>query len=345
MALTPDFTASVTSGAPDLSVVFTDTTIDPVDYWEWDFGDGSPVSTDQNPTHVYSELGTFTVSLTVYSGIDQATETKIDYITVDLDPLFAAYPLSGPINTNVNFVNGTIGDIDSWEWDFGDGSPISTDKNPSHVYEVPGKYTVSLVATKGSESRIKTKSEYITINIQADFTGSPLEIQAGTPVTFVDASDYQADTWTWNFGDGSPISHEQNPVHTYNTSGTFTVSLSITKGSVSDIESKSNYVSVGLLTDFSATPLEATVNDGVIFTDLSVGGPISWDWDFGDGSPHSYLQNPVHSYASPGYYTVELRITTGSEIGAIIKEHYIHVTYEDSGTGFVREQGPTLIFD
>lgn len=345
MALTPDFTASVTSGAPDLSVVFTDTTIDPVDSWEWDFGDGSPISTDQNPTHVYSELGNFTVTLTVYSGIDQATETKINYITVELDPLFAAYPLSGPINTNVNFVNGTIGDIDSWEWDFGDGSPISTDKNPSHIYEVPGKYTVSLVATKGSESRIETKSEYITINIQADFTGSPLEIQAGTQVAFVDASDYQADTWTWNFGDGSPISHEQNPVHIYNISGTFTVSLSIIKGSVSDIESKSNYVSVGLLTDFSATPLEATVNDGVIFTDLSVGGPISWDWDFGDGSPHSYLQNPVHSYASPGYYTVELRINTGSEIGAIIKEHYIHVTYEDSGTGFVREQGPTLIFD
>ena len=79
-----EFSATPTSGLEPLTVTFTDasTSYDGIASWEWDFGDGG-ASTEQNPTHEYTEAGTYTVSLTVHEADgDSDTETKVDYITV-----------------------------------------------------------------------------------------------------------------------------------------------------------------------------------------------------------------------------------------------------------------------
>ena len=55
-----NFTSSVTSGIAPLNVVFSDTSTGPPNSWFWDFGDGA-TSTDQNPTHIYSTPGTYTI--------------------------------------------------------------------------------------------------------------------------------------------------------------------------------------------------------------------------------------------------------------------------------------------
>lgn len=65
--------------------------------------------------------------------------------------------------------------------------------------------------------------------------------------------------------------------------------------------------------------------DGVVaFTDLSSNGPESWLWDFGDGNS-STLQTPIHTYTSPGTYTVQLTVANGSGEGSIVKEDHITV--------------------
>jgi hypothetical protein len=76
-----DFYANPTRGPFPLTVSFTDQSTGSNTSWEWDFGDGS-TSTKQNPSHTYTEPGTYTVSLTVtgYEGSD--TNTKADYIKV-----------------------------------------------------------------------------------------------------------------------------------------------------------------------------------------------------------------------------------------------------------------------
>lgn len=89
-----DFVGTPLSGAIPLTVAFTDLSSGSPASWLWDFGDGE-TSTDQNPTHVYTALGSFTVSLTV----DGSTETKLDYIST-YDPIsFDVYRIEPPGNS------------------------------------------------------------------------------------------------------------------------------------------------------------------------------------------------------------------------------------------------------
>ncbi len=77
-----DFTADNTAGLPDLTVAFTDASTGAgITSWAWDFGDGA-TSTEQNPTHTYTDVGKYSVSLIVTSPAGSGTETKTDFITV-----------------------------------------------------------------------------------------------------------------------------------------------------------------------------------------------------------------------------------------------------------------------
>jgi PKD repeat protein len=78
-----EFTADLTSGFQPLTVDFTDKSIGEIDSWEWNFGDGSPASFEQNPTHIYDQPGIYSVSLTVNDSSGFDTEDKTDYITVN----------------------------------------------------------------------------------------------------------------------------------------------------------------------------------------------------------------------------------------------------------------------
>jgi len=158
------FTADEVSGCSPLEVHFTDqSTGDPIS-WTWNFGDGSPLSYVQNPIHVYSPGGSYTVSLTVSDGGDSDTETKIDYITVLLDPLagFTADPTSGDPPLTVYFTDQSTGAA-SWTWDFGDGSPLNYVQHPSHVYQECGVYDVTLTVTNECGSDEELKPGYISV--------------------------------------------------------------------------------------------------------------------------------------------------------------------------------------
>ena len=80
-----------------------------------------------------------------------------------------------------------------------------------------------------------------------------------------------------------------------------------------------------VVADFSASPLSGNPSLIVDFQDLSAGSPVSWDWDFGDGSPHSTVQNPTHTYTVVGKYTVTLRAYKTGDSDTITKIDYISV--------------------
>jgi len=77
--------------------------------------------------------------------------------------------------------------------------------------------------------------------------------------------------------------------------------------------------------DFSGTPREGYVPLTVNFTDLSTGQVTSWDWNFGDGSAHSYIKNPSHQYTTTGYFDVSLTVTGPGRSDTETKDDYIHV--------------------
>jgi PKD repeat protein len=88
------------------------------------------------------------------------------------------------------------------------------------------------------------KVDYITVystDIQADFAGNPTTGQAPLVVDFSDFSVGNIDTWAWDFGDGGSA-NEQNPSHEYTTTGSFTVSLTITGPAGTSTETKTDYI-------------------------------------------------------------------------------------------------------
>jgi gliding motility-associated-like protein len=119
-------------------------------------------------------------------------------------------------------------------------------------------------------------------------------------------------TWSWNFGDSSPLGTIQNPSHNFPAAGTYNTLLIVTS-SQGCIDSVTNPVTVlpGPLAAFGVDDAIGNVGQTISFTDMSTNGPISWFWDFGDGSVDSTstLQNPSHIYGSGGFFDVCLIVT------------------------------------
>jgi PKD repeat protein len=250
---------------------------------------------------------------------------------------FTGTPTSGTAPLTVTFTDASTNTPTSWSWDFGDGNTTdATAQNPVHTYAVAGTYTVNLTATNSVGSNTATKTDYITVTaanstIQAAFTGAPTSGTAPLAVTFTDASTGNITSWLWEFGDGEN-STVQSPVHTYTANGTYTVNLTVTGPDGTSAETKAGYITVSataatIQAAFSATPTSGTVPLIVTFTDASTNTPTSWSWDFGDGNTtDATAQNPVHTYAVAGTYTVNLTATNSVGSNTATKTDYITVT-------------------
>jgi len=163
---TADFIGSPISGNAPLEVVFTDLSVDSVNYWLWNFGDGE-TSNNQNPTHTYGNMGTYTVSLSVGGPGGSDEMIKTDYIIVSVDPPVAEFegtPTIGEAPLLVTFDDLSIGVIDSWFWEFGDGD-TSQVQSPEHEYISPGNYSVSLLVSGPGGSDVEVKVDYILIPV------------------------------------------------------------------------------------------------------------------------------------------------------------------------------------
>jgi PKD repeat protein len=170
---TADFEANPESGPvgeDGLEVRFTDLSepgASTITSWLWDFGDGA-TSTESDPTHVYTVAGTYTVWLMVTTSVDSDVEVKTDYVTASTGPTadFTASPRSGSVPLTVHFTDQSdpgTSSITSWLWFFGDGGQ-SSQRNPAHVYNAPGTYTVSLTVTTAEGSDMATWIDYITVS-------------------------------------------------------------------------------------------------------------------------------------------------------------------------------------
>lgn len=135
--------------------------------------------------------------------------------------------------TSITFKNQST-DAREYTWDFGDGSPISNNVNPIHVYSEPGTYTITLIAANGE--RVHQVQEEISVFAlpTADFDYmSNNDFKAPSSITFQNKS-LNSETYLWDFGDGE-TSTETNPVHTYDQPGTYTVQLTATNTKGNDI--------------------------------------------------------------------------------------------------------------
>ena len=323
-----DFVADITSIKEGESVSFTDQSTNTPTSWNWTFEGGTPVSsTAQNPTVTYNTLGTYTVTLSASNLDGSDSESKVEYITVNALPKPPVADFTYDRNTIdvegvVSFTDISTNKPTSWIWTFEGGDPAtSMDQNPSVVYHNAGSYDVTLTAYNNDGEGTETKLSLIVVNAIAtppiaDFAVNTNEIFVGSSVSFSDASANNPTSWVWTFEGGTPsTATSQNPTVTYNTTGTFNVSLTVSNSDGSDSETKSGYITVNKnptppVADFSYNTDVINEGESINFTDISSNSPTSWQWTFEGGNPAtSTSQNQTVTYTIPGTYDVSLTVT------------------------------------
>ncbi len=292
--------------------------------WSWDFGDGNN-SLEENPTHLYTLTGYYGVTLTILTD-DSCSSSLHDTIYICNDDTSGgsscninAYFTNSVFGSTVNFMNESSGGADVYSWSFGDGNN-SNATNPSHTYASTGNYYVVLSAEDtDKDSCYDSYSKYVYVNVGD--SGCNVEANFsyninGHTVSFTNLSTGNFDYTEWGFGDGTHDYINSNPVHTYNSSGTYNVYLylwdSLTNCSdtlyqtivISDSGSQNCQLEV----EYDYTVFDSAGTFYVCFTSqVSGGSGCYYTWNFGDGN-YSYSSHPCHVYSEPGKYEVCISI-------------------------------------
>lgn len=204
--------------------------------FEWDFGDGSAHSSQQNPGHTYAAAGSYTWGLT--ASVDGQACSKGGTITIASPCSLgctAAVPASGTAGSGVFFsAAATLSNCQgtaSYAWTFGDGA-TSVSQNPNHTYTSAGSYDWSLLVSADGQTCSKSGTIAIAAALSVSGSANPTSGSAPLAVAFTSSASGGTPPYTmdWNFGDGSAHSSAANPSHTYTTGGTFTATLTATDG-------------------------------------------------------------------------------------------------------------------
>lgn len=321
----PDCGGNQGTGGTTL-VTFADNSTGVVESYEWDFGDGT-TSSEKNPLKTYSADGNYTVKHVARNSAGWDSIIK-GYSTACPHPLivdFYAVPQYGAPQLTVQFTDNTDSvdpATNTYFWEFGDGG-TSDQLNPVHVYAIEGTFTVNLTVTeKNHHYATLSKPHYIHVgagDLNAEFSGDPRCGHSPLDVQFTDASTADHNQWEWNFGDGG-MSYIEDPLHTYNEEGSYTVSLYISNsaGGLHGWIIKTDFIRVipEGVASFTASPPSGTSPLTVEFNDASTGfiNP-HYSWEFGDGGT-STEKNPSHQYTS--YYpdqNFQARLTVTGDCG------------------------------
>ena len=157
----------------DVQFIDLSTTCDPIVSYSWDFGDGSPLSTEEAPTHTYATVGPHQVTLTVNDGTNTLQQTYDVLLTPDeTTPEFNFTMVCNEVSFQ-DFSNSCT--PLTFEWDFGDGSPLVNEQNPTHIFDYDNAYQVSLTINDGMERFTLTKE----IIVVSEFLYEPpLDLEA-----------------------------------------------------------------------------------------------------------------------------------------------------------------------
>lgn len=289
--------------------------------WNWNFGNGQS-STQQNPSVTYNSLGYFNIKLTA-SNASGCSGTAERYVYVQKPEVYAYASVSegceGLTPTFSSYVN--TGDaIASYEWDFGDGSPKSTEATPSHTYNKEGAYPVKLTYTtaNGCKGTVNLYS-YNTIRVykkpKPDFSSPQAPQVCGNNWVHFNGTTDVGTSWAWDFGDYH-VGSSQQTKHSYREPGTYTVRLTVSNHSCSETVTKTAYITaVNPFPRFAMRNIDCDNRTEISFDELSLGSVTSWKWNWGDGKENTYTAktSPAsHKYDKTGVYLVKLTVTDGT---------------------------------
>ncbi len=286
------------------SNLFMDPMLIDIENGDYNPQEGSPVIDAGDPNFTDPDGSISDIGMLYYDWGTQAPTIT----SISADNQVGTFPLI------VQFSALTEGPVTSYSWQFGDGG-TSSNSNPVHMYSTPGTYSVSLTVEGPGGSASLLDQDLITVNEQmsppvANFSSNvttglvPLEVQ------FSNMSQNQVDSYLWNFGDGNE-SMDENPSHTYQEAGQYSVSLVVSGPYGEDTLLITDYVTVlepeAVVASFDVVSTSGIAPFTVTFNNTSIGTVDSYSWDFGDGET-SDSESPTHTYMDVGHYVATLTV-------------------------------------
>jgi gliding motility-associated-like protein len=318
-----DVKVSDTTGCMPLTVNFRDD-IDNAVTWDFDFGDGTFVlnSPTPNVSHTYSTPGFFRARM-IAVDLTSCNLRDTSYVNIRVRNDRAVLNFNGvkqPPCENLTYVfnNTSVAppgkpfSNTSFQWDFGDGSPLVTAGTApqTKTYANAGSYTVRLILTDTNYCNAPDtfrRTFNLSPAVDARFT-----VPNG-------CAPYQAEfennslagaTYEWTFGDGG-TSTAFEPTHLYANPGTYTVTLVVNDPATCNLTDTMRYtltVHPTPVADFSFSPNPAQENIPTQFANLSTVATI-FNWNFGDGETSAEV-NPLHQFNTTDTFNVCLIAST-----------------------------------
>lgn len=307
---------------------FDENSIGPITSWKWNWGDGkeNTYTTKTSPVkHEYGRTGVYQVKLTVTDG----TCTSSDSMTINV---YAPSPITitsdkstlcsnETLKTSVTSIDRSIYGTYSYSWFSSDGTigywDYYTYDNARFVNLKPGKDTIRYVAY--NLQGCTDSSNKVVVDVHgpvAKFLSPDIQECRGTELTFTDQTDITygkpIKSWSWDFGDGNGAKVFTAPPfkHTYNRSGYFYPSLTVTDEDGCTSSANGTYIQVnGPNADFAPSAMLIPPGGDVWFYNYTTetGGYPTYEWDFGDNTT-STDYGPTKNYPNKGIYTVKLLV-------------------------------------
>jgi PKD repeat protein len=299
---TPDVAFQVVNACEGTDIEFINGTTLPLPgtiSYEWNFGDGSAISTQTNPSHLYasSKAEGYLVTLKAEANgcVSELTKKAYQFATPVAD-----FSTNGACNLeDISFINETSIAIgkSGYNWDFGDGG-ISTAKDPKHAFSTPGTKSVTLSAFSefGCEDQITLDVELLE-SPEADF-----EIDQAcnlTPVNFTRTGSIPGtandNDFQWNFN-GQSGSSLENPSFLFSDVGEKEITLTISSlnGCTSTVTKEINVV-LQAVADFSVEDICEGVPAVFINKSSVSAGDLTYKWYLGNGDSSDHV-NPSYDY-------------------------------------------------
>lgn len=298
--------------------------------YAWDFGDGSS-GTGPSPVHTYGNPGTYTVKLTVTddSNTSNRSDTNETTIVINSAPIAdAGPPLTAAPGEELAFDGSRSfdpdGEISDFLWDFGDGQSAQGPQ-VTHAYKRPGTYTAMLTVYDNTGHKSAMSYDITTVFINTppvaiaarNILGSP-----GQEIEFDGTRSYDPDgkklSYQWDFSDGIGTARKAKTKRSFEKPGIYTATLTVVDDSGASNAQFQSKISVLINSQPIAKPgkdiftCETTVAfNGSASADPD-GNPLTYFWDFGDGTPVHTGMIAKHAYEKPGIYPTILTVDDGT---------------------------------
>ncbi|MBL4587238.1 MAG: PKD domain-containing protein, partial [Flavobacteriales bacterium] len=278
--------------------------------WNWDFGDNTQ-STDQDPTHVYAQPGTYDVTLVVGAGscTDQITiqATSFENPVADFTTADVCVGTDATFTDNSSVTGSTIA---QWGWDF-DGEGNSIQQFPSFAFPSDGTYNVTL-AVVSADLCTATFTDQVIIFPAPVPVFSAADVCEGSVTTFQNTSTVSSGTISaqvWDFGDNAGVSVGASPTYTYPAAGTYSVTLGVTT-SEGCIAATAQNVTVNPLPVIDASSTDVLcagqANGTVTASASGANAPYGYQWNDIFQSTTASVQN-----LNSGSYTITVTDALG----------------------------------